>query len=78
MEEPKRRFQLRAVLALVAVASVAAVIWAASALASGGGSSPSENVPVDSSPAATVQNEGSYPEHDCPNRDSGFAPSSDV
>ena len=78
MDESTRRISLRAVLALVAVVAVAAVFWAASAIAAGGGTPDGEPGARDSPSAANVQNEGDRPDHDCPNRDGAFGTSSDV
>jgi hypothetical protein len=77
MEEARRRIGLRAALGILAVALVATVLWAASALAAGGSGA---NTPDsgDSPAVANTQNESQSPDHDCPNRDSGFEQSADV
>ena len=86
MEETKRRLSLPAALTIVAVVLVAAVFWAASALAAGGpgsssgsGSGSGEQGTRDSpAAAATVQSEGDAPDGDCPNRGSESESSSDI
>jgi len=81
MEETKRRLSLPAALTIVAVVLVAAVFWAASALAAGGPGSSSgsgEQGTRDSPAATTVQNEGETPDEDCPNRGSESESSSDI
>jgi len=76
MEETKRRLDLR-VLGVFAVVLAAAALWGASALAAGGSSS-GERDTGDSPAAATVQNQGDRPDHDCPNRGSDSADTADV
>ena len=82
MEATKRRLSLPAALTIVAVVLVAAVFWAASALAAGGpgSSSGSGEQGTRDSPAAaaTVQSEGDAPDGDCPNRGSESEASSDI
>jgi hypothetical protein len=77
MEETKRRLSLPAALTIVAVVLVAAVFWAASALAAGG-SGLGEQGTRDSPAATTVQNEGETPDEDCPNRGSESDASTDI
>ena len=67
-----RKFDLRPLLAVAAVALVAATIWAAAALASGGSGPSSSSDPGMSGgpPDAYVQdNGGDWSRGDCPERD---------
>jgi hypothetical protein len=77
MDEARRRIGLRAGVGILAVALVAAVLWAASALAAGGSGA---NAPAssDSPGVANTQSESDRPDHDCPNRDSAFEQTADV
>jgi hypothetical protein len=79
MAEERRRVGLRAVLGILAVALVATVLWAASALAAGGSGSSTPDS-GDSPGVANTQPESQAPDRDCPNHDngSGFEQSADV
>jgi hypothetical protein len=77
MDDPRRGLSPGGVLALIAVALVAGVFWAASALAADG--SPASERGVGDVPAAeSVQSEGEAPDRDCPNDDGESESSSDV
>lgn len=77
MEEHRRRLGPRAVLGVVAIVLVAAVFWAATALAAGESSS-NEPGTSDTPAAANVQSESETPDRDCPNSDRESEPSSNV
>jgi hypothetical protein len=77
MEEARRRIGLRAALGVLAVALVATVLWAASALAAGGSGSTTPDS-GDSPAVANTQSESQTPDHDCPNRDSAVEQTADV
>jgi hypothetical protein len=70
-----RRLDLRPLVAVLAVAFVAATIWAAVALAAGGSSpAPSSGSSGDDSPGQFIQTQDDSeapPEDDCPDRDGG-------
>jgi hypothetical protein len=77
MAEERRRVGLRAVLGILAVALVATVLWAASALAAGesGSNTPDAR---DSPAVAETERASGGADRDCPNHDGGFEQSSDV
>ena len=77
MEEARRRIGVRAALGVLAVALVATVLWATAALAAGGSGSGTPDS-TDSPAVADTQTQTQTPDHDCPNRDSGFDQTSDV
>ena len=77
MEDRRRRPGPRAVLGVVAVVLVAAVFWAATALAAGGSPS-NEPATSDTPAAANVQSESETPDRDCPDTDRESESSSNV
>lgn len=74
-----RRLDLRPFVAALAVAFVAATIWAAVALATGGSSSPSSGNSANDSPDQFIQaqDDSQAPGDDCPDRDGGSGGSGD-
>lgn len=75
-----RKLDLRPFVAVLAVAFVAATIWAAVALAAGGSSSPSSSNSVNDSPGQFIQAQDDSeapPADDCPDRDGGSGGSGD-
>jgi hypothetical protein len=78
MDEPTRRIGPRAVLGVLGLVLVAMVLWAASALASGGSSESNEPASTEAPAAVITQSDGVTSHDDCPNRDRDSAISSDL
>jgi hypothetical protein len=77
MHETRRRVSLPAALMIVAVALVAAVFWATSAVAASGEPGQGEQGSRNGPAATTAQNEGETPD-DCPDRGSESESSAEI